>query len=254
MKARLFNVFKQTVATTTMTTTLDTLALCTLIWGGILLTILTISYIHITYLPPLDTINAHHRQQTSIHTVHLITLDARIGCPTGYCYLPMIIRSKQTQICQRFGPFPTIRQLLTIPKSSRTHRRGTLEFIADGLLHFTEDARGDYIWKILEYAGTQNAIITSRIYTKLDCPFPDGFRYLQLIHPNHQLFVGRSYGPNPSILLLNITPSNYRASVRGTICESKPNSLRFIYDRGGIDVWHQVCIWARRNPDATIGM
>lgn len=237
------------------TTTFNTLAICILAWGSVILIIFTILKICISYLPFSIIKSTHHAQAPSTHIIRcIITLDTRIGCPTGYCYLPMITLGMQDKMRQRFGPFPTIRQLITVPKTYRTNRRGTLDFISEGLLHFSENAEGDNIWKILDYAFTQNDVITSRIYTTLDSPFPVGFRYLQLIHPDHHQSIGRIYGPNPFIWLLNTTPTNCRITTRGIIAERKPNLLRFVYQKGGIDAWHQVYVWAEKNPNARIGM
>lgn len=238
-----------------ITTTFNTLAFCIVIWGSLILIIFTILKFCINYLPSSIIKSTRHAQTTSTCIACcIISLDTRIGCPTGYCYLPMITLAMQGKYYRHFGPFPTIRQLLTVPKTYRTKRRGTLDFISDGLLHFSESAYGDNIWQILDYAFTQNDIITSRIYTTLDSPFPVGFRYLQLIHPDHHHYIGRIYGPNPSISLLNTTPANCRITIRGIITEQKPNLLRFVYQRGGIEAWYQVFAWAQRNPNARIGM
>jgi hypothetical protein len=239
----------------TTTTSFNSLANGIVIWGSIILIFSAIFKFCVKYLPLPFIKTARYAHTTSTSTVRCIfTLDTRIGCPNGYCYLPMITLNRQNKMCQRFGPFPTIRQLLTVPKTYRTNRRGTLDFISDGLLHFSEDAYGDNVWRILDYAFTQNDVITSRIYTTLDSPFPDGFRYLQLIHPNYQNSIGMIYGPNPSITLFNTTPAYCRITMRGIMTEWKPNTLRFVYQRGGIDAWHQVYVWAERNPDARIGM
>jgi hypothetical protein len=221
--------------------------------GSVMLTIFIVLCIFIGSFLLLAVRRIHH--DNSKQTAHFITLDTRIGCPTGYCYLSMITRGRQYHMCQRLGPFPTIRELLTVPKSYRTKtRRGTLEFIADGVLHFEEDVNGENIWMILEYAATHNDIITNRVYTKLDSSFPIGFRYLQLIHPDHRQFISAIYGRNPFITLLNSTPANCRAPARGVILEQEENSLRFVYAKGGIDAWHQVFVWSQGKPEARIGM
>lgn len=258
MKAHFFNVSARNVTSTasmTTTTSFNILAICILIWGGIIIIIFAIFKTCIDYFPLPFIKTSRHAHTTSTRTVRcIITLDTRIGCPTGYCYLPMIILSMQHKMRQRLGPFPTIRQLLAVPKTYRTKRRGTLDFVSDGVFHFSESACGDYIWEILDYAFTQNDLITSRIYTTLDSSFPVGFRYLQLISPNYREHIGRIYGPNPSIILFNTTPANFRINTRGIIAERKPNSLRFVYQRGGIDAWHQVYVWAEQKPDTRIGM
>jgi hypothetical protein len=107
---------------------------------------------------------------------------------------------------------------------------------------------------ILEYTTTHNDIITNRVYTKLDSSFPIGFRYLQLIHPDHRQFISAIYGRNPFITLLNSTPANCRAPACGVILEQEENSLRFVYAKGGIDTWHQVFVWSQGKPEARIGM
>jgi hypothetical protein len=237
-----------------MATILDPLTIAFVVFGCIGLIILAVIYFLLSRCLYQDTRRTRRTRILTAHTLHLITLDTRIGCSDGYCYLQMFKTGYHDHICNILGPYPTIRTLLAIPPSYRTKRRGVMEFVRDKFAHYQEDKHGDLVWELLDYALTKIDEVGNSTYTRIANPFPNGYLYLRLIHPGARPLVELFFGPNPLITDFASTPEFCRLDIRGCIWEPAPNSLRFNHVRTGCDGWKQVAQWAEERPEARIGM
>src|SRR6266849_5109374 len=137
-----------------MAAILDPLTIVFVVFGCIGLTILAVIYFLLSRCLYQDTRRTHCTRILTAHTLHLITLDARIGCSNGYCYLQMFKMGYHDHIRNILGPYPTIRTLLAIPPSYCTKRRGVMEFVRDRFAHYEEEKHGDLVWELLDYAFT----------------------------------------------------------------------------------------------------
>ena len=233
-----------------MTAAFDPLTIFVITWGSIILAIFAILYFLITHCLYQERHRPHH---LTPHTIHLITLNTCIGCSDGYCYLDMFRPMYQAQICTRLGAYPTILDLLSIPTSWRTVRRGSLEFMSTNLWHYEQGGGGEKVWEILESTFLYRNEIAHSIRTILDSPLPDGYRYLHFILPSYHQAIASIYGPNPSIAVLNSTPTHCRTPARGDIREVEANLLQYVY-HSKMDAWYMVQLWSEMRPGARIGI
>ena len=234
-----------------MTTTFDPLTIFVITWGSIILTIFAILYILIIRCLNQERPHPHH---LTPHTMHLITLNTRIGCSDGYCYLRMFRPRHYNTLRSFLGAFPTIGTLLAVPPIYRSDQRGTLIFFGNTLIHYKPDPHGAVVWGMLEYALLNIDIIARRQITRISSNPPRGFSYLKLFKLEWRTHIGGLLGLNPLIWLVLGLDMSYRLDVGGVIWEVEEGVWGFVHMEGYGNGWEQLRLIAERSPEDRIGM